>query len=128
MAKRTWFGIPKLKRKVKKLTDVFDHDETVEILMQGGFVYERGAKQRIRARGLIDTGLMRNSTIAEPDPTDRKPAVLIGPKVHYAIYHEFGTRHMRARPLMRPTFDEDKQKALAAVRDEAHRRVMKAVK
>lgn len=33
-------------------------------------------------------------------------AVHIGPNVNYAIYHETGTKHMPARPVVKPTMDK----------------------
>ena len=50
----------------------------------------------------VDTGALRNSigvTMSGP------LAAEIGPTVHYAIYNEFGTHKMPARPFMGPAFD-----------------------
>lgn len=148
-------GKKTLGRRFRKLSKVLTRGELLHSFMQGGFVFERGAKKRIRSQGLIDTGNLRDSTIAEPDVSVTKGvAVVIGPRgVIYAAIHEFGgvlhprvTRKMRgfawhkfketgepmwraialtrkarltikipARPYMRPTFDEDKDRAVRAI-------------
>jgi HK97 gp10 family phage protein len=76
--------------------------EQTKALMKGGDVFERGAKSRIRKRGLIDTGNLRASTTAEPDPRARHARVLVGPKTVYAAIHEFGgTVQPSVTPRMR---------------------------
>lgn len=88
------------------------------------FRVEAEAKKNIRAHGLIDTGAMVNSVyvtmqgdantppagaadnpngIVVPLPTPSEGAVAhVGPSVHYAIYHEFGTTRIPARPYLGP--------------------------
>lgn len=51
---------------------------------------------------LIDSGLLRDSVaVARPS----KGVRTVGPTQEYGIFHEFGTRHHRARPFMRPALD-----------------------
>ncbi|MBA7515229.1 hypothetical protein ES705_07268 [subsurface metagenome] len=75
--------------------------EIEDALMQGGFVFEREIKKNIKSQGLIDSGNMRDSVQARPDPVDR-PAVEVGPTVVYAAIHEFGgVTHPRVTARMR---------------------------
>ena len=122
------FGMRTLDRRLNKLAKTLKKGELMHTFMQGGFVFERGMKYRITTMHIIDTGNMRASTKAEPDPSVRHVAVAIGPKgVNYAIYQEFGTRFMAARPFMRQTFDNDQDKALLAMEKSAADKIRRRV-
>jgi len=96
-------GLGEMKKNFGRLLRAFDEKGQLDILMQGGKVLERGAKQRITQQGLIDTGNLRDSTIAEPDVGGKGVAVVVGPRgVVYAAIHEFGgVTHPKVTPRMR---------------------------
>jgi len=51
----------------------------------------------------VDTGKLKNSITSEfLSPT----LVIVAPHTDYAVYVEFGTRRMRARPYMRPAAEK----------------------
>lgn len=51
----------------------------------------------------VDTGLLRMSIFTSFK--DDGFVAEVGPSTHYAIYLEFGTKRMAARPYMRPAVD-----------------------
>lgn len=60
---------------------------------------EAQTKANIREQDLIDTGFMFNSVQAEPvQPFEWRVSV----GAEYAPYHEYGTRHIPARPFFTP--------------------------
>ncbi|HEX5164227.1 MAG TPA: HK97-gp10 family putative phage morphogenesis protein [Thermomicrobiales bacterium] len=64
-------------------------------------VKKAGFDVQAKAQALVPvkTGLLRRS-ITTQFPTDL--SAVVGPSANYGIYVEFGTRHMGARPYMRP--------------------------
>jgi len=50
----------------------------------------------------VDTGNLKNNTIAQPDGPDAW-AVVVGPD--YGLHLEYGTENMAARPFMLPAFE-----------------------
>ena len=127
MAQRI-FGLKTLDRRLKKLAKTLEKGELMHTFMQGGLVFERGMKERITTMHIIDTGNMRAATIAEPDPSVPHVAVAIGPKgVFYAVFQEFGTKRMSARPFMRQTFDLDSEFALRTMENEAANKISRRV-
>lgn len=70
--------------------------EVAAEIAKAGFDIEAAAK----AKAAVRTGLMRRSihTVLSNGGMTAK----IGPSVDYGVYVEFGTRHMGARPYMRP--------------------------
>lgn len=83
-----------------------------EALMQGGLVLEREIKVNITRQHLIDTGKMRAS-VAALIINARK--IIVAVRTFYAIFHEYGTRYMKARPFARPAVDTHGKQAGAAV-------------
>lgn len=152
-----------VKRRLRRALALFDGRDVIEILMQGGFVFEEGAKRRVTKALMTPTGNLRASIEAQPAEGGRL-AVEIGPRgVVYAAIHEFGgvthpkvtprmrgfafhkfketgdpmwlaialtkktrlTVRIKARPYLRPTFDEDSDKAEDAIEAEIDRRLTK---
>jgi len=72
------------------------HKAAVDEIARSAFEVEAGAKAVVPVR----TGLLRRSihTVFELGGL----RALVGPSVFYGVYVEFGTRHMAARPYMRP--------------------------
>lgn len=86
-----------------------------EALEAGLIEMDNGQKMRIEAKDIIDTGATLGSVNhqilrASSEGGEGES----GPGTDYAIYHEFGTYKMAARPYMRPTVDEDKDKIAKA--------------
>lgn len=50
----------------------------------------------------VDTGRLRGSIAYEIGAVNGLPSARIGSNVEYAVYVELGTRHMSARPFLRP--------------------------
>lgn len=156
-------GKKKLDAQLSRLIDDMSIRKTERVLMEGGKVYERGAKLRITTQGLVDTGNLRAATIAEPVSTRKVAAVEVGPRgIRYAAIHEFGgtlrprvtpkmrrwawfkfrstgkpvfraialtrkshlTIRIKARPYMRPTFDQDTKAAEKAMLKFAKRKII----
>jgi len=69
---------------------------------------EAGAKTRAR----VDTGAMKNGWQTRGTRLERE---VFNP-VHYAVFHEFGTRHMSAQPMVIPALEEARPGFLAALR------------
>lgn len=88
-------------------------DVWAELSRPGGAAHNEVTKLAIRVQNgakrlcPVDTGRLRSSIVYEVAATGRTITARIGTNVEYAGYVEFGTRHMRARPYLRP--------ALAAV-------------
>lgn len=61
-----------------------------------------------RARELcpVDTGRLRSSIHHKPGRDQRGPYVDVGTNVDYAAFVEYGTRHQRAQPFLRPAVAE----------------------
>jgi HK97 gp10 family phage protein len=69
-----------------------------------GLFGEGAVKVKIRSLNIVDTGNLMNS-MSHSVGVD---TVRIGTNVEYAVYHEFGTYKMAARPFLRPTIEEEK--------------------
>ena len=63
-------------------------------------------QNRARALSPVDTGRLRSSIQSVPGVEDAGPYVEIGTNVKYARFVEFGTRHARAQPFLRPALME----------------------
>jgi len=69
------------------------------IIRKAAFDVEANAKAIVP----VDTGKLKNSITSEfPSLTK----AIIAPHTDYAIYVEFGTRHQRAQPYMRPAAEK----------------------
>jgi len=75
-------------------------------------------RSEITRRAPVDTGRLRqdiqvetgklvsgSDTVSSARPGEIARAVLVGQTVPYDPHVEFGTRHMAARPFVRPAFD-----------------------
>ena len=87
------------------------------------------ASAKARAHGL--TGKVRKNIrihkLRSPSGGARLDLIL-AKKGFYGIFHEFGTATVPAHPFMRPAFDENAEKAIAAIGDEAGKQVTRAAK
>ena len=80
-------------------------------LQQAGLLVERRAKQIVVEKDIIDTGnLFGNIHIGEQ--TANSIEIVSDPTGEdgqgYAVFNEYGTSKMAARPYMRPALDESK--------------------
>lgn len=84
-----------------RIPQIIARSETVASMavQKCGFDIEAGAKARAR----VDTGAMKNSTQWVPDGP-YSGSVVIG--VDYGIYHEYGTVHMSAQPMLTPAAED----------------------
>lgn len=131
-------GTVKLDRQLSALIDAADGRQVQNALMGGGQVIETAAKQNITKNGLVLTGTLRRgvNTVAE-----NTHSVIIGVfGVIYAAIHEFGgvirpkngpylrfkgkdgqwatvsKVTIRAKPYIRPAFDENKTRVIDQIR------------
>lgn len=102
------------------MSDELRGEATRRATLAGAQVFEGHIKVNIQRQDLIDTGFMLNSVTAESTSNTEAEA---GSKAEYAIYHEYGTSKMPARPYMRPAFDEGKDDALAAAASSLRRSI-----
>jgi len=75
-------------------------------LLAMGLFGEAAVKIKIRELNIIDTSNLVGSITH--DLRSSTETVRIGTNVEYAVYHEFGTYKMAARPFLRPTIEEEK--------------------
>lgn len=61
----------------------------------------------------VDTGFLRDSIFHQLVESDLN--LTLGATADYTAYVEFGTRHSRAQPFIRPSFDAHSQKLLDAL-------------
>lgn len=131
MDKRT--GSVSVEVDTKKLNDILkklpgNRDKAVRAI---AFSIEGKTKRNITRLKLVDTGAMLNSVYTRtakgsyvngqatgemPElpgeaqrqtlPSVKEGEAVVGPTVEYAIYHEFGTRYITARPFLVPAVNE----------------------
>ena len=82
--------------------------KAIEIMMAGNI------------RPLIDTGTLMRSVTARSDPRGirqlTKTELVIGTNVEYAPYHQYGTKHIPARPFLQ-ILPEDKENITKIFKD-----------
>lgn len=105
-----------------KVRVVFNHFPTIsarmrvladQIVARTAAKIEAGAKVRIVTQGLVDTGAMLSSVQA------MRVRVLVWRVVvgqHYAVFQEFGTRFLPARPFLIPAWEAERAGFLEAMR------------
>lgn len=109
-------GTEGLQSKLAQIGELAVGHGLMEIALAGGFVVEGAMKKNIRAVDFVDTGATLDSTQARPVGGGTTEAeVAVGPTTDYAIYGEFGTYAVGARPFARPSLDEHKDAVLAAM-------------
>lgn len=128
-------GLDELAHKFDDLNKVVDGDHLINMLYAMAIIFEAAIKQKIKDRGLIDTGRLRSS-VGYMKLNDKTVVVGVFNLV-YAAIHEFGgvikakgsgylrfkTKDgywhtvkevvMPARPYVRPAFDEKTDEAIA---------------
>jgi HK97 gp10 family phage protein len=62
------------------------------------------AEREAKSRAPVRTGRLRNGINGRVETTDDSTAAILENQVPYAGFVEFGTRHNRAQPHMRPGF------------------------
>jgi HK97 gp10 family phage protein len=97
------------------MADAINEQANREALEAGLFEMDSGQKLRIEQKKIFETGATLGSVShvvlrASSDGGEGES----GPGTHYAIYHEYGTYKMAARPFMRPTIDEDRNRIINA--------------
>lgn len=135
MTDPTAVSIEELARKFDRLSDVVDGESLLSMLVAMALIFERAIKEKIKERGLIDSGRLRSS-VGWLKLNDKTVAVGVFNLI-YAAIHEFGgvikakgsgylrfkTKdgrwhavkevNMPARPYVRPAFYEKIDEALA---------------
>ena len=96
-------GLEKLRRELEPRAQA--------LIAKGAEDIQERAQDIVVEKNIIDTGALHNS-IAARQKEPFKWWVLVG--VEYGIYHELGTRRMRARPFLLPALEQVRPKFLAA--------------
>lgn len=110
-------GLDELERKINKITED-SRKNIVHALDIAGLLVLRSAQQKCP----VDTGNLRASLTKEV--SDRELYAVVGTKVHYAPYVEYGTRKMRAKPYLKPAFYENEKD----IKQRISQAVLKAIK
>lgn len=114
--------IPRFRKSIPK--------QTRRGLIKAGAILEREFKHMVGGPGFtrnpgrssdfigVNQGRLRGSITSQLDSDGE--TVRIGPDVKYAIFHQIGTKHIPARPMLEPLWKRKGAKAL----DVLHREMM----
>ena len=112
-------GLDSLKRKLEGMAKDVRENAVKDALMAGALEVNNAWKNRIDPKfGNFKTSTYQRSVHTEFD-AGRK-AALIGTDITsppYPLFLETGTRKMRARPAMKPAFDESVERAMKVIGD-----------
>ena len=106
--------------KFARMYELIESGTKVGLMVSSSFLQAR-VIDKITAIPLVDSGRMRGSISYTVYPD--KAYALVGTNVEYAPHHEYGTSKMKARPFLRPTFDENKGKIREMIRNEIEKKV-----
>lgn len=97
-------ALPKLARSIERILE--------DVLDVAAMQTVNRMQHHIVRVGFVDTGATLNSVTVK-----RKERLLraIGPTTHYAVYGEFGTTRMRARPFAAPALKDVRPQAEKAM-------------
>ena len=107
-------GASQINSVLRRLPDRVQKQELQKSLRAGGNIIRDAAQ----ALAPVDTGEGRDSikvTAVRGNSAKMVRLVVNTGKAFYLNFIEFGTRHMRARPFMRPAFDETAGQALQKI-------------
>jgi len=94
---------------------------------KSGNAYIRGGKTHVASAPgeapATDTGMLVNS-ISTYSPLGAMNTVVVGATAEYAVYLEFGTSRMEARPFMRPALQDNLDNVVKAIKNELSRALM----
>ena len=123
-------GLDELDRAVKKLPEKIQKRVLIGALRAGGRVIQKEAK----ARAPVKSGnLKRNISVVAGKSKKSAPIgqvqaevfVATTPKAWYSHLIEFGTKHISAKPFLRPAFDTTHQEVLNAIGDKLAEGILK---
>lgn len=109
-------GGEELARRLSQLSESMSGAVLVEATLAGAGPIKETASQRApRDEGRLSRSIDAEVVKAEP----RRAAVHVGPNrnAFYGMFVELGTRHIAAKPFLRPAFDMEKDKAVEAIAD-----------
>ncbi len=90
-------------------------------IRKGGKIVLDAAKDNIKSHKLIKSGdLLDNMSMNTTEKDRTQVEVTIGPgkKQFYGMFHEYGTSKMKARPFLRPAYDENIEKVQEVIAEE----------
>jgi len=114
-ARMTLKGMPELTKALKRIGENID-DVLEEAVMAGAEVAREDASRRAPKR----TGKLSRRIIAKiADQSHQMVASYVGPDetVYYGKFVELGTKKTKAKPFLRPAFDENNKEIRKAVRN-----------
>jgi HK97 gp10 family phage protein len=119
-------GARELQLALMALSAEVRRDILVDAMGEAARVLAEGAATRAPR----ETGRLASSIVAEVFNDKRGASGKVGPTrdVFYGTFHEFGTSRMAARPWLRPTLDEDGDRAIEAFGHRAWDRIDKHAK
>jgi len=133
-------GLRELGERMKGLSEAMNNRIARAATAAGAAVIRDSAKQKVA----VDTGNLKKNIIVKRLPkgespltsehivtvrqgklTKKQKAAGLG-DAFYGRFIEYGTAKMPARPFIRPAFDENKEKAVQAIKDRISKRLDKA--
>lgn len=93
---------------------------------KGGEIIRDAAKANIRSQGLTKTWDLHDKFAMSTTEKDRSQVeVLVGPhkKQFYGAFHEIGTSKHKARPFLRPAYDENINKVQEVIAEELRKTI-----
>lgn len=116
-------GVKELINELERVSDDVAGD-LAKVIKKGGKIVRDAAKSNIESQGLVKTGALRDSMKMRITEKDRSQVeATIGPTKFYGRFHEFGTKKMKARPFLRPAFDENSDKVQEVIADELRKTI-----
>lgn len=133
-------GLRELGDRMKGLSEAMNNRIARAATAAGAVVIRDAAKQKVA----VDTGNLKKNVIVKRLPKGESPftsehivTVRQGKltkkqkaagleDAFYGRFVEYGTAKMPARPYMRPAFDQNKEKAVQAIKDRITKRLAKA--
>ena len=122
-------GGKRLTRKLKTFGRVLPQQIRKGFVRAGG-IFLKSIRQKISGEGYsrnpgrgvpypgIKSGEMFRTLFVEVKDTTSGPSLRVGPNVEYAVFQEFGTKHIPARPFIDPTLEGELDKAMDAIQQE----------
>jgi len=118
-------GFKSLSRALKQLPDKVAGKVIRSATLSGAGIIRKEARSRVS----VDDGTLKKSISSKlKDKSDTHVAYSVGPtnKAFYGTFIEFGTEHIRAKPFLRPAFDEKKGEAARKIEERLAKGIEKA--
>ncbi len=114
-------GVDELKRQLKRL----DTKVRTSIVRSGLREGAKVAKQAAEAKAPVDSGFLRDNIKIKTRKRGDKITAIVGfaEDAYYGRFIELGTKHMSAKPFLRPALDENQRQIVDAVKARMKKRI-----